>query len=64
MAGSFYATGICPVVKHMLLIVILLLALTAVVISSRLRVPGGVNRGNLGWMSEQWLADYRASHLS
>ena len=48
----------------MLLIVIVLIALTAIVISSRIRVPGGVNPTQLGWMSQQWLADYRASHLS
>jgi hypothetical protein len=24
---------------------------------------GGVNSPNLGWMSEQWLAEHRASHL-
>jgi hypothetical protein len=34
----------------------------AVVIIARLRVPGGVNADALGWMSAQWLAEYRASH--
>jgi hypothetical protein len=34
----------------------------AVVIIPSMRVPGGVNRGALGWMSEQWLAEQRASH--
>jgi hypothetical protein len=47
---------------HMLLIIALLLALTAAVIIVRLRVPGGVNAAKLGWMSEQWLAEHRASH--
>ena len=42
-------------------IIVLLIALTALVIGSRLRVPGGVNPGHLGWMSAQWLAEYRAS---
>jgi hypothetical protein len=28
----------------------------------RLWVPRGVNPANLGWMSEQWLAEHRASH--
>ncbi len=28
----------------------------------KLRVPDGVNSANLGWMSEQWLAEHRASH--
>ena len=32
-----------------------------VVILPELRVPGGVN-AHLGWMSEQWLAEHRASH--
>jgi len=28
------------------------------------RVAGRVNPANLGWMSVQWLAEHRASHLS
>ena len=46
----------------MLLIVGLVMALIAVVIIPRMRVPGGVNSVNLGWMSERWLAEHRASH--
>ena len=46
----------------MLLIIALLLTFTAVIIVSRLRVPGGVNATRLGCMSERWLAEYRASH--
>jgi hypothetical protein len=46
----------------MLLIVGLVMALIAVVIIPRMRLPGGVNAANLGWMSEQWLAEHRASH--
>jgi hypothetical protein len=45
----------------MLFIVGIILLLAAVLIP-RIRVTGGVNAGNLGWMSEQWLAEYRASH--
>lgn len=45
----------------MLFIVGIVIALIAVVIP-RMRVPGGVNSANLGWMSEQWLAEHRASH--
>lgn len=45
----------------MLFIIVVLIALTAVVISARLRVPGGVNPADLGWMSQRWLAEYRAS---
>ena len=46
----------------MLLIVGLVMVLIAVVIIPRMRVPGGVNSADLGWMSEQWLAEHRASH--
>jgi hypothetical protein len=42
-------------------IIVLLIAATALVLGSRLRVPGGVNAAHLGWMSAQWLAEYRAS---
>ena len=28
----------------------------------RMRVPTGVSGHGLGWMSEQWLAEQRASH--
>ena len=45
----------------MLLIVVALIMVTAVVVGSRLRVPGRVNPAKLGWMSDQWLAEYRAS---
>ena len=46
----------------MLFIVGVVMVLTAIVTIPRMRVPGGVNSANLGWMSEQWLADQRASH--
>jgi hypothetical protein len=36
--------------------------LIAVGIMSRIR-PGGDHSASLGWMSEQWLAEHRASHL-
>jgi hypothetical protein len=39
------------------------IVLLAVVIIPRIRVPGGVNSANLGWLSEQWLAEHRRSHL-
>jgi len=47
---------------HMLFIVGLVMVLMAIVIILRMRVPSGVNSANLGWMSEQWLAEHRASH--
>lgn len=46
----------------MLLISCLLIAMILAAIYVRLRVPGGVNDANLGWMSQQWLAEHRASH--
>ena len=36
--------------------------LIAFVIIPRMRVSGGINSANFGWMSEQWLAEHRASH--
>jgi hypothetical protein len=42
----------------MLLTIVVLVALTAVVISSRVRLPQRADASNLGWMSEQWLAEY------
>jgi hypothetical protein len=47
----------------MLLIVGAVIVLIAVVIIiPRMRVPGGVNASTLGWMSDRWLAEHRASH--
>ncbi len=56
----------------MLYILAIVLALAVLLIARRLRSPGGghlpLARGanrhpeNLGWMSEQWLAEHRASH--
>jgi hypothetical protein len=48
----------------MLLIVLLLIALVVVIAVSRARVPGGVDAAQLGWVSQRWLAEYRASHQS
>ena len=45
----------------MWLIIFLSIGVAALVIASRLRVPGGVDPAHLGWMSAQWLAEYRAS---
>jgi len=47
--------------NHMLFIIGAVMALMAVVMIPRMRVPGGVNARTLGWMSEQWLAEHRAS---
>jgi hypothetical protein len=48
----------------MLLFVGALIILIALVILSKVRVPGGVNPAKLGCMSEQWLAEHRAGHRS
>jgi hypothetical protein len=41
-----------------------LITLTATVLIPRVRLRSGVSAPNLGWMSEQWLAEHRASHPS
>ena len=46
----------------MLFIVGIVIALIAFVIIPRVRVPVCVHSANLGWMSEQWLTEHRASH--
>ena len=50
--------------NHMLFIVGVVIVSIAVVIIPRMRVPRRVNSPNLGWMSEQWLSEHRASHSS
>jgi hypothetical protein len=46
----------------MLFILGVVIVLVAVVIIPRMRLPGRGNSANLGWMSERWLAEHRASH--
>jgi hypothetical protein len=48
----------------MLFIVSAVIVLVAVVTIGRVRLADGVNSAPLGWMSRQWLAEYRASHSS
>ena len=48
--------------NRMLFIVVVMILLITVGILPRMRVPGGVNAASLGCMSEQWLAEQRASH--
>jgi hypothetical protein len=38
------------------------IAVIAVVTIPGMRLPRGMNAAALGWMSQQWLAEYRASH--
>ena len=50
--------------NHMLFLLFLVglvIAVTAVVIIPRMRVPGAAYSVGLGWMSEQWIAEHRAS---
>ena len=44
-------------------IVVVLVAVIGVLVIARRRALGGGN-ADLGWVSEQWLAEYRASHPS
>jgi hypothetical protein len=46
----------------MLFIVGLVTALIAVLGIPWIRVPGGGNSANFGWISEEWLAEHRASN--
>ena len=46
----------------MLLIIGILITAIAVLSLLRIRAPGGVHTAHLGWMSEQWIAEYRAAH--
>ncbi len=48
----------------MLVTIGMLVTLTVVLVLVALRVAGGMAPAALGWMSEQWLAEYRASHQS
>ena len=48
--------------RTMLFIVGVVIVLIAIYMIPRMCVPGGVNSANFGWMSEQWLAEHRASH--
>jgi hypothetical protein len=45
----------------MLLIIGALITAAATVSILCIRASGGVNVDHLGWMSEQWLAEHRAS---
>jgi hypothetical protein len=40
----------------------LVVLLTAVIVIARLRLPFSAD-ADLGWMSDQWLAEHRASHF-
>jgi hypothetical protein len=48
--------------RPMLFILTIVIVLIGVVIIPRMRLPHSRNSANLGWMSERWLAEHRASH--
>jgi hypothetical protein len=47
---------------YMWLIVGVVIVSIPVVIMLRMRAAAGVKESALGWMSERWLAEHRASH--
>jgi hypothetical protein len=47
----------------MLFIIGAVAVLLGLVIIPKMRRSGGVHSANLGWMSERWLAEHRASHV-
>ena len=47
----------------MLFTVCAVTVLIALVLVPRIQVGHGANADALGWMSQQWLDEYRASHL-
>jgi hypothetical protein len=59
----FNAREKCSGRDDMLLTIGVFITVTAVVIVHRMRVSVDRSAPNLGWMSEQWLAEHRASHL-
>lgn len=48
----------------LLFVIVALFAVAVCVIISGVRLPRSAIPTKLGWMSEQWLAEYRASHAS
>jgi hypothetical protein len=45
-----------------MLFIVGVIVLVAAVAILRMRVPGSEKAAPLGWMSERWLAEHRASH--
>lgn len=48
----------------LLFVIVPLCAVAVYLITSGVRMPSRVIPTTLGWMSEEWLADYRVSHAS
>ena len=47
----------------MLFVIGAIIVLIGLVLVPRIQVGNSTNAHTLGWMSEQWLNEYRASHL-
>ena len=47
----------------MLFVIGAIIVLIGLVVAPRIQVGHGTNAHTLGWMSQQWLNEYRASHL-
>lgn len=47
----------------MLFVLGAIIVLIALVLVPRIQVGNGASAHALGWMSDQWLNEYRASHL-
>jgi hypothetical protein len=45
-----------------MLSIVVAVVLAGVLIASKMQLRSGMRAGDLGWMSEQWLAEYRAAH--
>ena len=45
-----------------MLFIVVAIVLIGVVIASKMQLRSGMRAGDLGSMSEQWLAEHRASH--
>ena len=54
----------CGITTMLFFTIAVLVAIGGALMIQKARVAGRVNRANLGWMSAQWLAEHRASHLS
>ena len=56
-----HAASACRV-KAMWYTIAVLVACVGALMIYKARAAGRVNAADLGWMSEQWLAEHRASH--
>ena len=62
LCALLFVNGDVAPENYMLLIIGAVITSIAIAIIPRMRLSDGVSGSALGWMSEQWLADHRASH--